>query len=313
MHNDCNSYLVKYAGICGSDINKAEDPTFLEKDILTLGHEVVCQSDTGDLYVVNPFFCASNCPDCSQRSYLHCAKVNRLGSGNADGGYSGKICISFKNLYSVPLCSHPEVGVLCDGVAVVLHGFHMLTWLNVQKMAIIGAGSIGVLAALIAKEAHPALTIDIFCKSDKKRDYLFQLYGNSFNYIDINDVSRTNDCYDLVLEAVGGKQTNTLSLAIDIVRNNGSILVLGSFHEDCNYPSRLRQLFYKQITLTGVNSFCKEYHDFQKAFQWTFSHEELLFPLITDFYHIDRSNVNSKELLHLVLEHKMLKGCLVYE
>lgn len=313
MSNTNVTCKVKYAGICGSDINKAKEETFLENDILKLGHEIVCLSNTGDLYVVNPFICDSNCTTCTQESYMYCDKVTRLGAGNVEGGFSGEISVKLNNLYRVPDCSHPEVGILCDGMAVVLHGFHMMDFQRVQKLAIIGAGSIGVLAALTAKEEFPHVSIDIFCKSILKKDYLNKQFGDSFNYLDMCDIPAINNCYDVVIEAVGGWQTDTITNSIGVVKNNGTILVFGAFNENCRIVKGLRQLFYKQITLFGINSFCKKCNDFQKAVKWTFAHEELLFSLLTNSYSVNRSRVDANIIHKFVLEHKLLKGYFVYD
>ena len=244
---------------------------------------------------------------------MHCDKTVRLGAGVAYGGYAGEVSVASGNLYKVPECSHPEIGVLCDGVAVVLHGFHMMEWQNVREVAIIGTGSIGMLAALISKENNPNLTVDIFYKSSGKRDFLKKHWDDSFNYLDISEISIRHNCYDVVLEAVGGRQTDTITHSIDIVRNSGSILVFGAFSEDCNCLNKLRQLFYKQITLIGVNSFCKKYDDFQRAVDWTFAHEDLLSPLLTDFYAINKGCIDAKGVYQSVLDRKLCKGCFVYE
>lgn len=313
MYSTCNTYKVKYAGICGSDINKAKDVGFQVDDILKLGHEIVCLSNKGDLFVVNPFFCNSNCPVCEQGSYFHCEKVTRLGAGVVKGGFSGMICADPDNLYKIPQCSHPEIGVLCDGIAVVFHGFHMIQLQNIQRLAIIGAGSIGILAAMVAKKEYPNLRVDIFFKSTRKKNFLIKQFGDFFNYVDISEISSKSNCYDIVMEAVGGRQTETINHSIEIVKNSGSILVFGAFSEESNHLKRFRQLFYKQITIIGVNSFCKKCNDFQKAVNWTFANEELLFPLLTDLYVIDRGRIEEKDIYRRILDQKILKGYFVYE
>lgn len=308
-----NKYTVKYAGICGSDINKARDNSFIENDILKFGHEIVCESDSGELFVVNPFVCDSRCSTCNQKSFMYCDNVTRLGAGDVEGGFSGKVNIKSENLYKIPKTSHPEIGVFCDGIAVVFHGLHMIQLQSNQRLAIIGAGSIGVLSAVIIKEIFPHHSIDIFYKSRQKKEYLQELFGNTFSYHEISKMNICRNCYDVVIEAVGGKQIDTIDYSIDMVKNSGSILVFGAFNDECKTINRLRQLFYKQIKLIGINSFCKEYDDFQRAVNWAFSHERLLSSLITDFYVVCRNRIDAKKVYQSVLAHKLLKGCIVYE
>ena len=308
-----NKYWVKYAGICGTDINKAKEKCISEGNVLNFGHEVVCASSDGEMYVVNPFICDSVCKTCELSSYIYCDKVNRLGCGNMSGGYSGEITIPQKNLYKIPQCSHPEVGVLCDGIAVVLHGFHMVKLHNINKLAIIGAGSIGILSALIAKEKFPQLSIDIFTKTKEKKTFLNNLFGASFNYIDINNLATKANHYDVVIEAVGGPQTKSITNSIEIVKNNGTIIVFGAFGENSTNLIGLRNLFYKQISMVGVNSFCKIKDDFSKAVKWAFEHEEKLSQLLTNIYYLKRNQIDPKMAYQFLLEYKKLKGYIVYE
>ena len=314
MSSISREYLVKFAGICGSDINKAQEASFEVDDILALGHEIVCASDAGELYVVNPFECNGYCERCAQDSYMHCDKVTRIGAGKVNGGYAGKICINPSNLYRIPaFVEHPEIGVLCDGIAVILHGFHMVDLCGVRNVAIIGTGSIGILSALVAKDRYPEMVIDIVCRSSQKKAFLSQIFKDKFNFIDADSISQKKCRYDLVIEAVGGKQTKTLSDAVDIVKNSGTILVFGAFNNDCKTFDNLRQLFYKQISLLGVNSFCQKYNDFQDAVDWAITHEDIILPLLTDLFYVKREMINSKELYQSVVQRKLLKGCFVYE
>lgn len=314
MNRTNKKYLVKFAGICGSDLNKVHDSSFCLSDILTLGHEVVCSSDEGDLYVVNPFECDMFCSECTQDSYLLCERVNRIGAGTSSGGYSGEVCLNPRRMYIIPASvNHPMVGVLCDGVAVVFHGFHMLDLHNSRRLAIIGAGSIGILSALVAKDRYPHLAIDVFYKSEQKGDFLFRYYGDYFNIVNIRDIENRQSIYDIVIEAVGGKQTDTISDAIHIVSNSGSILVYGAFHKDCRIIKSIRQLFYKQVSMIGVNSYCESHNDFPKAVRWTFDHEKLILPLLTDIYNVKRDKLDSEMIYRSVIAPKVMKGCFIYE
>ena len=314
MNRISKKYLVKFAGICGSDLNKVRDSSFCRSNILTLGHEVVCCSEEGDLYVVNPFECDISCSECTQNSYLLCDRVSRIGAGKGSGGFSGEVSLNPCRMYIIPASvNHPIVGVLCDGVAVVFHGFHMLDLQNSRRLAIIGAGSIGILSALVAKDRYPHLAIDVFYKSEQKRDFLSRYYGDFFNIVDIRDIEKSKSIYDIVIEAVGGKQTDTISDAINIVSNSGSILVYGAFHEDCRSIKNIRQLFYKQISMIGVNSYCEGHHDFPQAVSWTFDHEKLILPLLTDVYNVKRDKVDSEMIYMSVIAPKVMKGCFIYE
>ena len=307
-------FQVRYAGICGSDINKMKKNGFLADDTVNYGHEiVVCDSDTGQLYVVDPFICKSNCGKCDVSSLIYCEKTKRLGSGVFKSGYSGTVIIPKSNLYNVNTFKHPEIGVLCDGIAVVLHGYHQVNLKNYKKMAIIGGGSIGILAGIIAKSKYLNLMIDVFVKSNVKKEFIEQNYKGTLNVWNTDIMSEKSDNYDVAIEAVGGNQTETLTACIDIVKKDGDIVVFGAFDNECSKMQGIRKLFYKQIKMIGINSFCKDNNDFINAVEWACLHEDLLFPLLTNRYHFNRNAVDVNKVYSIILEPKFIKGYIVYE
>lgn len=311
--NSMNTYYVKYAGICGSDINKIKSKDFDPNKILQFGHEIVCESQDGALYVVNPFVCNPDCKICDSTSLLYCKQVHRLGDGTVDSGFSGKITILPENLFKIPSCKYPQVGVLCDGIAVIFHGLHMININMFSKIAIIGSGSIGVLAALLFKEQNHNCSIEIYVRTNEKQEYLNSHYSDYFNIIDINAINCVNEKYDLVVEAVGGLQTDSISIAIDIVKKNGAILVFGAFDAKCGLLKGIRRLFFKQIHMLGINSFCRKCNDFATAVDWAFSHENILYPMITNQVQVSRSNIDVVQIYQEIVKSKLLKGCFIYE
>ena len=306
---DCGLYKVAFAGICGSDTNRIKAQK--TNNLLNLGHEIVCVSN-GHYYVVNPFICDIECEECDAPSLMFCGKVSRLGIGDKESGFSGRIRVPERNMFAFDNVAHPEVGVLVDGVAVIFHALHLVDLSCVNRVAVIGAGSMGVLFAIVLKSILSQVSIDVPVRREEKRQYLERYFSKSFHTTDSASFALQQNSYDLVIEAVGGTQTQTLSSAVKAVVPNGRILVLGAFHELCYGISGIRELFYKQIQLQGVNSFCAIHNDFSNAVEWVINNESLLFPLITNYYTIATNNFSDKDIIKGIMGDNLLKGCFAY-
>lgn len=311
MENDnWHNLKVIYAGICGSDINKVRSNRVNDNQLPCLGHEIVCLAEDGRYYIVNPFICSTNCVQCNQASLIYCDKVLQIGSGSIPSGFSGRICVPTRNMFQIPPNIQPEVGILTDGIAVVLHALHLVNMVNLRRVAVIGAGSIGVLFALVLKEKYGDVQIDIVARKAKQH-FLTTHYGDMFRPVD--SISSLGDSYDIIVEAVGGNQTQTLTQAIEAAQVNGMLLVLGAFDESCSTIDGLRTLFYKQLTVIGANSFCVCHDDFANAVSWTFENEKILLPLITNRYVVQRSQLSPSRIRQAIMKSKIMKGCIVHE
>lgn len=211
------------------------------------------------------------------------------------------------------MCDHPQIGVLCDGVAVIIHGLHLININQFSNVAIVGSGSIAILAALIIKDYNPNCEVEVFVRRIDKQEYLISYYSDYLKISDAGTLKNKDEKYDLVIEAVGGLQTESISTAIDIVKKSGTILVFGAFSAECSSLSGIRKLFYKQIHLIGSNSFCKMYNDFGVAVEWTFSHESLLYPLITNQMYASKADLDIMQLYEQIVKKKIIKDCFIYE
>lgn len=301
---------VVYAGICGSDINKVKANRIDDQQLPYLGHELVCLAEDGYYYIVNPFICPQICEQCNQPSLIYCDKVVRIGGGHIHSGFSGYIHAPTRNLFRIPTNIRPEVGVLTDAIAVALHALHLVDMATIRRAAVIGAGTIGVLFALVLKSKNCKAEIDIVARGEKLQ-FLTDHFGNQLHFVD--SVCSLHGPYDIVVEAVGGSQTQTLTQAIKVAPFNGTVLVLGAFDEECSTLDGLRTLFYKQLSVKGANSFCICNDDFLNAVAWTFENERTLLPLITDRYVIKQSELSPIVIKKAIMKPKMMKGCIVHE
>lgn len=305
----CNNIKVKvlYAGICGSDSNNLiRNPKL---NVINMGHEIVgyiVENNKKIFGIVNPFICSDDCQACKSKSNLLCDNCISIGKSNfMTGGYSGFINIPDINFYRIDKIDKDNfiVGVLADSIAVIIHAFHDLTLNLDSKILIIGSGPIGILSSLYLVSLKYKNTF-LYCRNEQKSHYLTE----NFPEINIIDNLSSEAEFDVIVEAVGGNQADTLELAVKKVNNSGLILVLGAFSE--NVQIKVRNIFYKQLTVKGVNSFCNKNCDFDKSIKWIENNQSTLKKLITNLFVY--SKYESK-IYNDILSKKLIKGVICFE
>ena len=300
---------IAYSGICGSDINKYHENIITVKNVHLFGHEIVGVIGN-KYYVVNPFSCDEGCNNCDVESNIYCSKCARLGCGITPSGFSNTISINHQSIYLLENIRNPQVGVFTDGIAVVFHAFHLYNK-PIKNVCIIGDGAIGLLCSLVLRSQNPDAQIDIPIRTNEKREKISYFNTLEIGMPSIDDIVENQ--YDLVVECVGGNQTDTLTKAIEIVRPGGGVLVLGAFSNTVYTLKGIRKLFYKQIDLMGSNSFCVKHDDFGLAVSWTIRNEDILFPLLTNEYHISRFSIDNQLVYDCIGHKKLIKGYIHYE
>lgn len=299
---------VKACGVCGSDWNRVISGNY--KEDIIWGHEItgvvvaigkyVANLCIGDRVVINPLQHCGNCIFCKEGLYNHCNVINRIGS-QTNGGFAEYLKVNRENVLKLPANVDFKVGALTDCAAVAIHAVNVVEPENFKnkRISIIGSGVIAIFLAIVLR-ARGATDICLICrrnnsqKANAIRDHL-GIKVISATEIDFNK----NEQYDIVFEAVGGRQSQTLSLAVDIIRPKGKIAVLGVFDENYSYSGNIRTLFYKEAHLIGCNSFSKYSgeDEFKQALILIETHSEDLQWLIT-------KEISLQELPQYFLQHK---------
>lgn len=302
---------VVFAGICGSDINKLRKGDNIDWECM--GHEIVGKIPSRKgYYVVNPFCCNCKCLTCEQTSLMYCVNSKRVGTGRIfKGGFSGKVNVPRASLSKLR-CKNPKVGVLIDPAAVVFHALHIAKINKNDEVLILGSGTIGVLYALISANLFKSSNITVLVRSSRKIEILQKIFSEKIKIISETALDEQKK-YDKIVEAVGGNQSVTLEMASRYIKNDGKIVVLGAFDEEFSCWSDIRSVFYKQVTVVGVNSYCKKKRDFKRAKSFILKNEKIISNLLTEEY-LYKGDVDKNEWIKkCVSDKKTLKGLIVYE
>jgi (R,R)-butanediol dehydrogenase / meso-butanediol dehydrogenase / diacetyl reductase len=153
---------VEACGFCGSDINIVAGTHPRAKAPLTLGHELAGRIvkirtsqngfAVGDLVTVYPLISCGLCHACTHGN-SHVCKDLRLFGFDLDGGMAQFAKLPVSALLKLPSGMSARVGALIEPLAVAVHGVARTRLEGVEVVAVLGAGPIGLLTALVV-QAH---------------------------------------------------------------------------------------------------------------------------------------------------------------
>jgi threonine dehydrogenase-like Zn-dependent dehydrogenase len=210
--NDRVRVRVRAAGICGSDLLMLEK-SFLRPDV-TIGHEFAGVLDDGREVAVQPTTPCGNCEFCARGAYQLCPScigstlgVSRAG-GMADEVWVDPVCI-------VPLAASLPVGDAClvEPLAVAVHGIERSGLVSGQRVAVVGGGTVGLLAAAVARARGCA--VDLVAR-----------HAAQWRAAETLQVGREpSGLYDLVIDAAGSE--SAVARAVELARPEATLLMLG--------------------------------------------------------------------------------------
>lgn len=253
---------VKAAGICGSDISRyAKLGPYVPGMIW--GHEfagevvevgpAVEKFKPGDRVTVSPAITCNACEPCRAGKPAQCEHLEVLGA-KAPGAFAEYIVVPAANVVDVPEGVRFEAAAMTEPSAVVAHGFYKTPLQPGQSVAVLGCGTIGLLAVQWAKifgAAH-VVALDI----DDEKLALAKSIGadaavNSTGIEPYEKVLEITDGrgVDLSVESAGTPVTS--AQAFSLPGKGGSVLFLGIPYGDVS----VKRLYFEKIVRNELKVF----------------------------------------------------------
>lgn len=243
---------IRHTGICGSDLPKLLAPArFSLPHPWRPGHEIVGTDPTGRTVAVDPLLPCHTCTRCAEGDTHLCPALQRLG-WDLPGGFAELILVPSSNLHPLPPRTDAAVGVLADPAAVAVHGLRCAPLPPPGRLAVIGAGAIGLLTALYAHEQGWRVTV-LHREGRAPSPGIAAALPAEFR----PPSTTSSKVFDAVVDAASGTEAIPLTLALQIVRDGGTIVVQNAYHPGVALPVPLRDLFRRSIRLIGSFSYCR--------------------------------------------------------
>lgn len=261
---------IVYNGICGTDLVIYSGETNFVKDGLIkypvrIGHEWsgivekvgknVKEFNVGDRVVGDNAVGCGKCEDCLSGNFRKCKDLRSVGTINAwDGAYAEYMVMPQRHLYHLPDEISLKSGVLIEPLTVSYCGLSKYEINADTKIAIIGAGPIGM-AALGVAYAMGGREITFIGRNDKKLNIATQLGAKyTINLLEQDLIEQTEKItngngFDIVVEASGA--VKAVQQCIDIAGMYGNVCLLGFFEEEVNNLV-LNRAVTKGLTIKGI-------------------------------------------------------------
>lgn len=262
---------VEACGFCGSDISIIAGTHPRAQAPLTMGHELsgkivdIKSADgrfsAGDHVTMYPLISCGRCYACTHGN-AHVCRQLRLFGFDVDGGMAEFIKLPVASLMKLPKNMPAQIGALIEPLAVAVHGVARANLEGVTVAAVLGAGPIGLLTALVAKERG----IPNVLVSDVLQSRLDLAESLGLRAVKAGDEMRAavmelsdNNGADVLFECAGHPSSAREMTAL--VRSRGVIVNLGVFKKPIEVD--MQAVNFKEIEILGSRVY--ERKDFQDA------------------------------------------------
>lgn len=173
---------VKAVTICGSDISYYSAETLPHNLAypLILGHEVagtivkvgknVTTLGVGDRVAIEPNQYCHTCNYCKRGEYNFCESLKFMASKGMEGALQEYIHWPVENVYKIYDDMSYEEGALLEPLSVAYSAIEKLELKKDSHLAILGAGSIGILTGLLVKSMYPDIEYHLIDQFEEKME-----------------------------------------------------------------------------------------------------------------------------------------------
>lgn len=252
---------IEAAGICGTDVairhwHEAVVGQYAPRFPLIVGHEfggtVLDPGDSGlrpgALVAVNPQIACGRCRFCDLGRPTLCID-RRLMGGRIDGGWTERVSVPARNLFTFPEGTDPRLAALAEPMSVAAHAVcERAPTQPGDVVAVIGAGPIGLLCAILALHAGASKVFVTGLAMDAGRLRLAEELGAVPIDVETADARQLVtaaqwDGADVVYETSGSSAV--IAQALGLSRRGGRIGLIGLCHGESRLvttPVVLREL-----------------------------------------------------------------------
>ncbi|GIV77172.1 galactitol-1-phosphate 5-dehydrogenase [Litorilinea aerophila] len=260
---------VRSVGICGSDVHGYIGKTGRRKPPMIMGHEfsgqvvavgkAVQRVAPGDAVIVSPIQACGHCPNCQAGLTNICTNRHVLGVDIA-GAYADQLVVKESMVYPKPAGMSWRHAAMVEPLSVAMHAVEITPIPLMGTVAIVGAGTIGLLT-LLAARLKGAGTVIVTDKSPHRLEMAEELGADLAIHVDQQDpvaaVREATDGLgaDVAFEAVG--YAPTVQQALAITRTGGHVTWIGNSAQMIEL--NMQEVVTRELTVRGTYGFNKEF------------------------------------------------------
>jgi alcohol dehydrogenase len=240
---------VRAAGICGTDlqllqgyadfrgipghefagvVEAVESPS----SVPWIGKRVVGEINIG----------CGECEWCANGVREHCTSRNVLGIRGRNGAFAEFVALPAVNLHEIPAEVDDRSAVFVEPVAACCRILEQVEIASPTRVAVLGDGRMGLLAAQVIRTAAPDVTV--FGRHDRKLVIARQL---GLSAVPTASAPGPAGRFDVVVDATG--RPGGLQQALEYVRPRGTVVMKSTFHGEA--PIASWPIVVNEVTIVG--------------------------------------------------------------
>ena len=199
-----------------------------------LGRRVACEINVG----------CGECEDCVRGFREHCVRRHALGIFGCDGCFADYIAVPLRNLHALPDGLPDDAAAFVEPLAAACEILEQLHVRPRQRVAVVGAGRLGLLCAQVLALTGCDLTV---LGRHASALELLRAWGIVARRVPGEDVTDLHGAVDIVVDCTGS--VDGFAQARALVRPRGTLVLKSTFHGVT--PIDLSGFAVDEITLLG--------------------------------------------------------------
>lgn len=258
---------VANCGICGSDISKLTSSPLAKGSMrVTPGHEIsgtvvalgsaVKGVGVGQRVCVSSFIACNSCSACMMGRLTLCTKPKAIGM-HVDGGFADYMVVPGPAVYRIPASFSWEQGALIEPLAATIHSLNRVQLEAGDTVVIVGAGSLGLLSAFLARKLFGARRLIVVAKYEHQAKFAERLGADGVIQYEpgmenlVPQVQHLTDgeMATVILEAAGSTDVHAVDSELRTLARGGRLVILGRLI----YPRQvdLHLLMKRELSIIG--------------------------------------------------------------
>lgn len=250
---------VTASGVCKTDFHifNGESPS---KPPVVLGHEYCGEIvevgkkansfSIGEKVAINPNIHCGYCEYCKAGKINLCENLVALGV-TRNGGFEEYSAVPFSQVYLLPSDVNFYNAVFAEPLSCCIHGLNLAEIKLNERVAIIGAGSIGLLMLQLVKLKGPKEIIVLEPVAEKIELAMKLGATHAINPMNDNFNEQYSDICkggaDVVIECVGN--VPAVETAFNISKKGGRVIIFGLSDATAIASFPLQKFFHKELTV----------------------------------------------------------------
>ena len=252
-----------YCGLCGTDLEILHGrmrPGFARYPVVP-GHEWtgvveevgsgVTGCRVGDRVSVEGYLPCGHCAACLAAEFNLCQAHEQIGMTH-NGGFAQYVAAPAQSCHIVPAHIGLDTALMVEPASTVVRGVERARPRPGAKVAIVGCGTIGLIAARVAALYHPAFILGIDLAPSQESMALRAGVTGFTTGTDAQELRERSggEGWDLVVHCAHGLRA--LELSFDIVRRGGAVVVIGGAPDAEQFQISAHAFVLRDLHIEGI-------------------------------------------------------------